>query len=133
MSDDVNELRRLVADAHGLDPEAAKFLTGSTLTEVEESAATLARLIAERHEQETAAAPPGPFTNMAAERARRKAALTAIFTGRPVQPRDEQGRYARAGEFHRGAREPAPTKPRSHNETLLEVLARRSADAGGRF
>jgi hypothetical protein len=133
MSDDT-ELRQAVARAHGLDPEAAPLLIGETVDELDASAAKLARLIAERHEQETAAAAtPGPFTNMAAERARRKAELAAIFTGRPVQPRDEQGRYARAGEFHRGARESAPRPAQSHDQWLTDVLRQRRADAGGRF
>jgi hypothetical protein len=138
MNESDAELRQAVARAHGLDDEAAPLLIGETVDELDASAAKLARLIAERHEPGSGREPasselPGPFTNMAAERARRKAELAAIFTGAPAQPRDEQGRYARAGAFHRGARASVPLSPPSHDAWLVDVLRQRRADAGGHF
>jgi hypothetical protein len=125
-SADLRELRALVATEHGLPPKAATFLTGTTLVELYASATKLARLIEERTD-------PGPFTDMAAARARRKAQLASIFAGGTPQPRDDAGRYARPAEFHRGAREPAPQPPESHDRWLVRALRSRAADRGAQF
>jgi hypothetical protein len=121
-SADLEALRRLAATEHGLPPEATGFLTGSTLTELDESAAALAKLLGESRDPEPTAAPAGPFADMAGDRARRKAELAAIFTGRP-KPRDERGRFKSTG-WDGGARTPVPIHPspeQAHNELVLQM------------
>jgi hypothetical protein len=127
---DLVALRRQAVNAHGLPPEAVTFLGGSTLAELEESAAALAKLIGERRVEERTTAQPGPFTDMAAAKARRKQQLAAIFTGRTPQRRDEHGRFA--ADFHGGARQSAPLPPETHETTLMRLLRTGEANAGGR-
>jgi hypothetical protein len=133
MSEPDAELRRLVAHEHGLDEEAAKILTGATLDELDASASVLARLIGRRHEQETTVTTPSPFADVIAATQRRKMAITALFAGRPLPPRDERGRWRPAADFHAGARRPAPRPAPSHDTWLADLLRSRRADAGGRF
>ena len=47
-----DELGEVVATEYGLDDEAARFLTGSTLAEMEESAAALVKLMGRGEGQE---------------------------------------------------------------------------------
>jgi hypothetical protein len=67
------------------------------LEQIDARGREFARLLGGRREQETAAVIPGLFTDMAATKARRKAELVALFSGRPSQPRDTQGRWTRVG------------------------------------
>jgi hypothetical protein len=73
-------LRRVVADVHGLDLEAARFLTGETIAELDESAATLAKLIGEHREQEPEpiAADQSLFADVFAATAHRNRELAAL-------------------------------------------------------
>jgi hypothetical protein len=131
---DVKALRKQVATQHELPLEAMKFLTGTTLAELDQSAATLAKLLGERRNEEPTTA-PGPFTEMAAAKAARKQELAAIFTGRAPQPRDERGRFATVpGSFDGGARRQIAPLPReTHAETLTRLLATGEANAGRRI
>ena len=119
-----DELRRQVAQAHGLDPRAATFITGDTLDEVEASAAELAQLVDTTPE-------PAPrrdvFTEALTAKAQRQRQLAALFTERPARERDAQGRYtARASGFDGGARQsvPAPADPHADHDELVVQLAR---------
>jgi hypothetical protein len=122
------ELRQAIAAEHGLDHEAARFLTGATLAELEQSASALARLLAERREEEPEPVPvPVPvqdfFAAAAEAKARRKAELAAIFTGRaPEQPRDAKGRWI---GFDGGVRQPIPARrsPEEEHNQLVAQLA----------
>jgi hypothetical protein len=130
------ELRRLVARQHGLDQEAARFLTGATLAELEQSASALAQLLAERGEEEPEPEPVPVqyfFTAAAEARRKRKAELAAIFTGRaPEQPRDAKGRWI---GFDGGARQPIPTgrSPEEEHNQLVAQLAGLSRTFRGGF
>jgi hypothetical protein len=125
---ELEQLRRAAAAEHGLAPEAARFLIGTSLTELTESAAALADLIRERDDQKPVAGVAELFSPDA--RARRKQQLTALFCGRALQPRDRLGRFAKSASFDGGAREPLPSPPPSHDETLVRILRDRRADAG---
>jgi hypothetical protein len=106
----VDEVREAVAARHGLGPDALPFVTGESIEELEASAAKLAGLVGQHRREEE---PPAvdPITAALADKDRRRHAVTAMFLGRPsrAQPRDEQGRYARAS-FDGGAR-PAVARP----------------------
>jgi hypothetical protein len=131
VSESATELRQVVASEHGLDPEAAKFLAGSTLSELDESAAALAKLLGERREQEPASVPDF-FTSAATAKAERQRALLDIVTGRmPEQPRDKRGRFTSG--FDGGARPAVPPPAESHDETLVRILRSREADSGAGF
>jgi hypothetical protein len=129
-------LRRLVATEYGLEPEAATFLTGSTLDELDASAAELVRLLRKRREQEQPAAGQGLFADAVAATARRKRELTALFCGRAPQPRDERGRFARtSGGFDGGVRgEPVPHRrpPELEHNDLVVRMAELSRAFGRR-
>jgi hypothetical protein len=118
-------LRRLVAAEYGLEPEVATFLTGSTLDELDASAAELVTLLGKRREQEQPSAGHGLFADAVAATARRKRELAALFCGRAPQPRDEHGRFARTGGgFDGGARQSAPERrppDLEHNELLVRM------------
>jgi hypothetical protein len=124
---DLDGLRAEVAAAHGLDADAAGFLTGSTVEEVEESAVALVKLLGERGQAEDVGA--DLFTRAAAQKARRKETLLAALSGPAPQPRDAGGRYA---SFDGGARTPAPS-PESHGDWLGRVVRSRVADVGRRL
>jgi hypothetical protein len=130
MSDDLDALRQLAAAEHGLSAEAEAFLTGTSLAELDEGASLFAKLLGDRRMEQRAATRPGPFTAMAAAKAGRKQELAAIFTGRVRQPRDTRRRFAT--DFSRGARQPVPPPPETHNETLARLLRTGAANAGGR-
>jgi hypothetical protein len=124
------ELRHLVADEYGLDHEATRFLRGSTLAELEASAAALAKLLGER-DREPAAGAPDLFTAAAVAKAERQRALLAALTGRAPQPRDVRGRWT---GFDGGARQPLATKPpEDHGAWLVRLIRTRAADAGAAF
>jgi hypothetical protein len=91
----------LVEFEHGLDADAALFLQGSTVEEVEASAAVLAKLLRKRDELDT---PADLFAGAAARKAERQQALVDALTGRAPQRRDGRGRFA--GGFDGGARTP---------------------------
>jgi hypothetical protein len=130
MSDD---LRSAIALAHGLDQDAATFLTGETIEQLEQSADQLARLV-ETHHQESEPAPQvDPITAALQDKARRKRELADTIIGRPRQPRDEHGRYASTG-FDGGARAslPRPKDPEAEHGRVVLQLARMRA-LGGSF
>lgn len=131
----LDSLRSEVAAARGLAPSAASFLTGETVAEVEASADQLVQVIganAERHAREPAAA-PDVFAIAREQKAQRKQALLATFSGQAPQPRDETGRF-RAGGFDGGARRATlPTPAESHEDWLVRTLRSRAADRGASF
>jgi hypothetical protein len=131
MSGPAAELRRAVADAHGLPEGSEAFLRGETVEQVEESAVEFMRLLEERREQEPE--PTDFFTAAAIAKAERKRALVNVFTGRAPQPRDERGRFA--GGFDGGARQPVPhTSPeREHNELVSSLASMSRTFRGGGF
>ena len=49
---ELDQLRRAAAAQHGLAPEAERFLVGTSLGKLEESASALAQLIGAREQQE---------------------------------------------------------------------------------
>jgi hypothetical protein len=133
VTDDLGELRREVAAVHGLPSSAASLLTGSTLTELEQSAARLAELVASSREQAPEQADPLTLALAAgpAEKARRQRRLVEALHPRPGHPRDERGRFETRG-FGGGARQqPWPSKPPEveHNE-LVSEMARLSRTFG---
>jgi hypothetical protein len=132
MTDDA-EVREAVAHRHGLGADAAAFLTGSTLDELDASAGLLAELVAEhRGPEPTTNTGPGTFADLIAAKRRRKQELAALFAGQPAQPRDDRGRFA-ATDYSRGARRPAPSPPESHDETLSRLFHTGEANAGRRL
>jgi hypothetical protein len=132
VTDDL-KVRRAVAEAHGLTWSAAKFLTGETVTELEESATRLADLLGKQPEPEQTQQPPSLFEVAAAEKAERKRTLVNALCGRFPQPRDEQGRYIRpATDFSGGARQAVPL-PESHEQTLTRLLRTGEANVGHRI
>jgi hypothetical protein len=122
MSDD---LRSAIALAHGLDQDAATFLTGETIEQLEQSATRLARLV-ETHHQESEPAPQvDPITAALQHKARHRQELTNAILGRSrPQQRDEHGRYTR-GSFDAGARSPLPepTNPVVAHDQIVGRLA----------
>jgi hypothetical protein len=133
-------VRRTVAREHGLPVNAIQFLSGETVTEVEQSASRLAAVFRERNEQheraEQARSPSGFFDVAAAEKAERKRTLVNALTGRVQQPRDHQGKFAAADQpavgFDGGVREPV-RRIESHESWLAAALDDRRADVGSNF
>jgi hypothetical protein len=117
------ELRAAVAAEHGLDADAAPFLQGSTVEEVEASAAALAKLLGKRDE-------PDPLADLfafAARKGERQQALVDALTGRAPQRRDGRGRFA--GGFDGGVRTPvsarrAPEVEHGHLIGRMAALSR---------
>lgn len=126
MSEPAAELRQLVATEHALDPEAAKLLVGSTLSELDESATALAKLLGDRREE----LPMDFFTAAVAAKHERKRSLVNLLTGRPQQPRDEGSRFA-SGGFDGGARPQSPRIVETHDQTITRLLHTGEANAGG--
>jgi hypothetical protein len=131
---DRGALREAIAGEYGLGDQAAALLTGSTVAELEQSAAALARLLsrnlqaADRREEPTPGM--GFFAAAAAARDARKRELTELFTGRTSPSRDERGRWAKpATGFDGGARReglPVPKSPeQAHNELVAQASSRR--------
>jgi hypothetical protein len=117
------DVREVIAAEHGLDREAAPWLRGETVAELEASAVALAKLLGERGEPDAAADVPADlFAGAAARKAQRQQAIRGALTGR--QPRDERGRFG-AGSFDGGAREPAPARrsPEAEHGQLIGQMA----------
>jgi hypothetical protein len=113
------EVRRAVAAEHGLNWQEAKFLTGETVPELEQSAAKLAALLGKQPEPE----PELSFYERAqAEKAERKRTLLNALTGRLPQPRDAQGRYAKSSGFDGGRHGRVPPTPETHGQMLGRLL-----------
>ena len=130
---DLETLRFDLAAERGLGPDAARFLVGETVAEVEASAAKLASLIGSA--PEPAESLMGLFGHAPAEKQQRQRALIAALHGRREQPRDPStGRWATGPfSFDGGARQPMAPPPESHDAWLTRVLASRAADAGAHF
>ena len=125
---DLYGLRAEVAAARGLGPDAATFLTGSALAEVEASADALVQLLGERgHAEETG--PDDLFARASVEKAARKERLLAALSGPAPQPRDDAGRYA---SYDGRARTPAPSQE-SHGDWLGRVVRSPVANVGRRL
>jgi hypothetical protein len=122
-------LRRLIATEYGLEPEAATFLIGSSVEELEQSAAQLAALLGKEREPERE---PSFIEQARVAKAERKRQLTLALTGR-AQPRGDRGRWASTASFGGGARTPLPAQRETHEQTLTRVLRTREADAGATF
>ena len=130
----LDKLRAEAVDARGLDPAAARLLTGTTVDEIERSADELARLIGERAETGEREQPGSDlFARAAADKERRRSDLLGALSGRPRQPepvaRDDQGRFVSSG-FDGGSRTPPPSPPPSHEQTLSELFQTKAADVG---
>jgi hypothetical protein len=127
---ELEALRVEVAVAHGLGMNAAAFLDGATVEEIEAQAVNLARLVAAERKEEQ----PHPLALALdpAERARRKRQLTELFTTGPRQARDERGRFASRG-FDGGARMSLPVRksPEQAHDELIVQLAGLSRTFGG--
>jgi hypothetical protein len=114
------------------------LLTGSTVDEIESSAAALAEFVdvhaARRQEQE----PPDLVATARAAKEERKRTLLAALAGRREQPRDPRGRYA---SFDGGARPSVPAARNAeaeHAELAARLIgesrqSRGSADVGRHF
>jgi hypothetical protein len=127
------KVRRQVAAEHGLNWQAATFLVGSTIPELEESAAKLADLLGKQPQPEQQR-PPSLFEIAAAEKAERKQTLVNALCGRFPQTREEQGRFAdKPADFSRGARRSVPPPPQTHESWLADALGDRRADVGADF
>jgi hypothetical protein len=119
----------------GLDADAAAFLDGETLAQLEESADALAQFLGARERTATA----GYLGDVMVATARRKQELTSLFAGRPAsQPRDESGRFASTtGGFDGGARPtPVPTAEtpeQAHGRLLGELLRGSRSERGASF
>jgi hypothetical protein len=131
---ELDEVRREVAAQRGLSVEAAGFLVGQNLEEIEESADALGRLMAEHAEPE----PEQPeaaniFAVASAAKIARQRAIVQMFSGRATrQPRDQAGRFTFAMDG--GFRGPAVT-PRSdpdgdHGRLVLRLARARALGAG---
>jgi hypothetical protein len=132
---------RSIARERGLPLNAVKFLSGGTVTEVEQSADQLAALLQERDEQHERAerlhSPTGLFERARAEKAERRERLMGALFGRTRQPRDERGKFAAtdrpvAAGFDGGVRA-VPRRQQSHSEWLGAALRSGIADVGGDF
>lgn len=131
MSDDPREL---VAAEHGLDAQAAAFLSGTTLDELEASASKLAKLIGERESEEPPVARGFDlFASARAAKVDRQQKLAALFCGRLEQARDERGRFVSSG-FDGGAQQqPVRPEPETHDQTLTRLFHTGEANAGRRL
>ncbi len=119
MSVELDEVRSAIAARHGLTEDAAGFLVGSNVEEVEASAGALSRLIGRTPPGARAPEPANIVAVARAAKTARKAELLAMFTGKPTrQRRDERGRFTLDG----GARPTIPT-PRSPEREHGEVIA----------
>jgi hypothetical protein len=137
------ELRLAVAAAHGLDEEAAGFLVGETVEELDRSARALSQLIgaagspepsaiADVAEQERTAPLADLLADPAGQKKRRQRALLATLHPRR-QPRDESGRWTASKPstgFDGGARALVPTKEPPEVEHSRWLLARLEAARG---
>jgi hypothetical protein len=122
----VDAVREAVAARHGLSAEAASFLSGSTVEEIEQSAEQLARFVDEHGRREEPAPPTlDPISAALADKRAQKRRLAEWLTAspKPSQPRDEQGRYA---SFDGGARPSLPVRksdPTREHDQLVTGLA----------
>jgi hypothetical protein len=126
------QVRRAVCEAHGLPWTATRFLDGSTVAELEQSATRLAQLLGKEREPEREL---GLFERATIAKLERKRALVDVLTGR-AQARDDQGRWAAkpaVTSFDSGARTPPPPPPKTHEQVLLEAMRSGESDVGGRF
>jgi len=125
----IEDVRRSVAEAHSLPEAAAEFLVGTTLEELEASAAQLAELLT-AHQADPEPGSPEESETMADviarasfEKRERQRALIAALHPEPQQPRDGQGKFTTSGGlFGGGARPlvPAPKDPvREHDAIVL--------------
>jgi hypothetical protein len=117
-------------------PDAAAFLTGSTVEELEASADGLGRLIAEhreRSEPEPDPATPDLLTEARTAQRERTARLAAMFTGRPKPPGQSRNELGRFASFDGGARAPvpAPRDPHQEHDQVILGLATMRALGGG--
>jgi hypothetical protein len=137
------ELTELIAAHHGLGPDAARFLNGETVDELEAQAADLAKLLGAHPEREPEPEPQpaNPFAALFGnrEKHRRERAIIAAVTGR-TRPRDPRGRFTALvttpvkaparNLFDAGPRTPPPLPPPSHDEWLVAVLRQKPRSGG---
>jgi hypothetical protein len=126
MTEGDSELRRIVAREQGLDEEAAGFLHGESLSELEESAAALGKLLGERRDEPEPEPAHDFLAAMAAAQTAKKRTFLAAVVGRPTQRRDEHGRFAASTGFDGGARQPAPVRrspEEEHNEMIVRMAS----------
>lgn len=133
---ELDQVRATIAREAGLDDRAAAFVQGDSVEAIEESAASLAKLLGERADREaTISQASDPISASLRSRAERKAALVQALHGRPQdRARDPQGRFVSASaSFDGGARGDAlPAASETHDQTLARVLRTGEANVGGR-
>jgi hypothetical protein len=88
-TDDDVKVRREVAVRHGLNWRHAKFLSGETMSELEQSAASLAELLGKKRKPDEPEHELGLYERAAIAKAERQRTLLATLSGRTPQPRDE--------------------------------------------
>jgi hypothetical protein len=128
VTETLDAIKVAVAARHGLSDDAARFLVGQDVEQIEQSAGALGRLIA-AHGKPIEPEPDPQTTNFSAaaraEKAKRQTALVRMLTtGSPKQqqPRDSAGRFA---SFDGGARSPVPRRrdPVAEHGQLIGQLA----------
>jgi hypothetical protein len=118
-------LKREVAVQRGLGVDAARFLSGEALDQIEQSAAELSALVEMHGRQQPEPAQVDPITAALASKAQQKRALAETILGRPQQARDERGRYtSRTVSFDGGARGSTVQPPRDVVREHDEVIGR---------
>jgi hypothetical protein len=131
---ELDELRAEVAVMHGLPDDATRFLTADSLPGLEAQADALTRLLGDRDRPEPEPEPLADlFTRGSARKAEAQTALLEALGYRRPPPRDEQGRYTRAGGgFDGDARQPvsASRDPEADHNALLAQLAQISRTFG---
>jgi len=131
-----DRLRGEVAAAQGLPANAASFIQGESVGELETSASKLAKLIDTQgvREQPRAVDPvAGLLTRGASVKAQHSRQLLQSLHGIPTRPRDERGRFKGGGMDGGARRSLPPSRPESHEQWLTRVLRSGSADRGASF
>jgi hypothetical protein len=132
VTDDLQQVRVKVAEAHGLPARAASLLDGETVEELETQAGKLATLVG-MHGGPGREEPTDVFSVGRREKERRCRELHDALTGRHGrQSRDDRGRFVGSG-FDGGARSPVSADPPTGGDVLADALRTGSHDVGADF
>jgi hypothetical protein len=132
----LDRLRGEVAALHGLPTQAVSFIQGDSLAEMEASATALAKLVGPPEQVPDGRDlvqidPVAGLLSAGSSVKAQSARLLQAMHGRPVQPRDTQGRFRH--RLDGGARRTPPPRPETHAQTLGRLLRSGSADRGAFF